>query len=48
MKSKETKRNEAYERLLASTYENSKAKRLGTKTEEEWDAWKDEALKNHK
>jgi hypothetical protein len=36
MKPKTVKQIEAIERIKRSTYENSKAKRLGTATEEEW------------
>jgi len=37
MKTKSEKREEALERLKNSSWENSKAKRLGTKTKEEWE-----------
>ena len=36
MKSQETKRKEAEDRAKGSTWEDSKAKRLGTMTEAEW------------
>ena len=44
MKSKQQKRDEAYRRMQASTWENSHAKRTGTKTEEEWKAAKQKRL----
>lgn len=47
MKSLEQKRAEAKVRLENSTYENSKAKRLGTKTQEEWQKAKEKMLANH-
>lgn len=37
-KSKLQKREEAQARAAISLWENSKAKRLGTKTKEEWEA----------
>jgi len=40
MKSKELKRREAIKRLKNSMWENSKAKRLGTKTQEQWEECK--------
>jgi len=40
MKSKAEKREEALVRLKESRWENSKAKRLGSKTEEQWNDWK--------
>lgn len=44
MKSKEIKRKEALERAKNYTYENSRAKRLGTATKEEWEAKRNELL----
>lgn len=41
MKSKSIKQAEALQRLKSSTYANSKAKRKGTATEEQWQAAKD-------
>ena len=41
MKTKEQKRKEAEERAKAATWGNSKAKRLGTATKEEWLARKE-------
>lgn len=35
-RSKTERRAEALERLRASSYDNSRAKRLGTQTNEEW------------
>jgi hypothetical protein len=35
-RTKDERRAEALERLRASSYDNSRAKRLGTKTREEW------------
>ena len=37
---KAERRAEALERLKASIYENSRAKRIGTATKEEWEAFK--------
>lgn len=34
----------ARQNLENSTWENSKAKRLGSKTKEQWEAWKAEML----
>ena len=42
MKDKNLKRKEALERLSNSVWKNSKAKRLGTKTQNQWAAWKDQ------
>lgn len=36
-----TRRKAALERLISSTWENSKAKRKGTKSREQWQKWKD-------
>jgi hypothetical protein len=44
MKSRKEKRTEAIARLEASTYENSKAKRLKTATEKQWQAKKTKDL----
>ena len=44
MKSRTLKRTEALIRLKASTYENSKAKRLKKATKEQWQKKKDELL----
>lgn len=46
MKSKSQKRTEAKVRLEASTWENSKAKRLGTKTQEQWQKYKESLLES--
>lgn len=43
-KSKEQKRAEARIRLQESTWENSKAKRTGSRTQEQWNTWKSEEL----
>ena len=44
MKTKQRKREEALERARHYTWENSRAKRLGTKTREEWEkAWREAA-----
>jgi len=44
MKPKVVKRQEALERLRRSLWENSKAKRKGTKTKEEWETYKEELM----
>ena len=46
MKTKATKRQEAMIRMNNYTYTNSKAKRLGTKTKDEWQADLDKNFKN--
>ena len=45
MKTKAVKRAEAVERLRASRYEDSKAKRKGTLTREEWEERKNNELR---
>ena len=44
MKSKQEKRNEAQRRVATSTYANSRAKRTGSATQEQWEAKKRERL----
>lgn len=44
MKTKAQKRAEAVERLKLATYDNSKAKRLGTLTKDEWEARRQKIL----
>jgi len=44
MKSKIEKRTEALERLKSATYKNSKAKRTGSKTKEQWEAYRLEQI----
>ena len=48
VKTKAVKQAEALERIKNSTYENSKAKRLGTATEAEWLAAKEARLNRGK
>ena len=44
MKSKETKRKEALDRAVHYTWENSRAKRRGTMTQEQWEARRAEII----
>lgn len=44
MKTKQTLRQEAVQRLAKSTYEDSRAKRLGTRSEQQWNEWKNKEL----
>ena len=44
MKSETQKRKEALARLNASTWEDSKARRLDTRTKSEWEAWREAEL----
>ncbi len=41
MRTKAEKRREAVERMKRSKYADSKACRTGSKTEEQWRAWRD-------
>ena len=46
MKSKQQKRDEALARAEKYTWKNSRAKRLGTKTQEQWEAARLAVLKH--
>ena len=48
MKSIEQKRQEAFNRLVSSTYANSKAKRKGTMSESDWQKSKDSLIEQYK
>ena len=41
---KQERKQDALERLKDSTWGKSKAKRLGTRTETEWQAWKEQHI----
>ena len=47
-KSFAVKRAEARTRLEASKWENSKAKRLGTRSKEQWEKYKENLLNSYK